>query len=123
MKALSIKQPWAWLIVNGYKDIENRQWYTNYRGRIYIHAPKQVDDTGWSFIKERIDSATFNFLYYDCPLVRGCLIGEAEITECVSGCDSPWFVGKYGFVLANPKEFVNNIPWKGQLGLFEVDLS
>ena len=31
--ALSIRQPWAWLIVNGYKDIENRDWKTHYRGR------------------------------------------------------------------------------------------
>jgi len=38
MRALSVKQPWAWLIVNGYKKIENRNWPTSFRGRIYIHA-------------------------------------------------------------------------------------
>ena len=38
MKALSIKQPWASLIAHGIKDIENRTWKTNFRGRIYIHA-------------------------------------------------------------------------------------
>src|SRR5436189_5084024 len=38
MKALSVRQPWAWLIVNGYKDIENRDWATKRRGRIWIHA-------------------------------------------------------------------------------------
>lgn len=38
MKALSIKQPWASLIAQGIKDIENRTWKTSYRGRIYIHA-------------------------------------------------------------------------------------
>ena len=40
MKALSIRQPWAWLIVNGHKDIENRQWRTHFRGKIYVHAAK-----------------------------------------------------------------------------------
>jgi len=38
MKALSVRQPWAWLIVNAYKDIENRDWATKLRGRIWIHA-------------------------------------------------------------------------------------
>jgi len=40
MKAISIRQPWAWLIVNGYKDIENRSWPTKFRGRVLIHASK-----------------------------------------------------------------------------------
>ncbi|WP_206002040.1 ASCH domain-containing protein [Paraburkholderia aromaticivorans] len=38
MKALSIRQPWAWLIVKGHKDIENRTWSTRFRGRVLIHA-------------------------------------------------------------------------------------
>ena len=40
MKALSIRQPWAWLILNAGKDIENRSWYTSVRGRVLIHASK-----------------------------------------------------------------------------------
>jgi hypothetical protein len=40
MKALSIRQPWAWLIVKGYKDIENRTWATKLRGRVFVHASK-----------------------------------------------------------------------------------
>ena len=40
--ALSIRQPWAWLIVNGYKDIENRDWPTKFRGRMLVHAPRRV---------------------------------------------------------------------------------
>ncbi len=43
MKALSIMQPWAWLIVNGHKDIENRNWPTRFRGPVYIHAGKKID--------------------------------------------------------------------------------
>lgn len=38
MKALSIRQPWAWLIVNGHKDIENRSWPTRFRGKFLVHA-------------------------------------------------------------------------------------
>ena len=43
MKALSIKQPWAWLIVNGFKDIENRTWRTKIRGEFLIHAGIEAD--------------------------------------------------------------------------------
>ncbi|WP_229215634.1 ASCH domain-containing protein [Duganella sp. CY15W] len=45
MKALSIRQPWAWLIVNGYKDIENRSWSTNVRGKVLVHASKGAPAT------------------------------------------------------------------------------
>ena len=44
MKALSIRQPWAWLIVAGYKDVENRTWATDFRGRIYVHAGQRYDN-------------------------------------------------------------------------------
>ena len=38
MKVIVIRQPWAWLIVNGYKDVENRTWVTRYRGMLLIQA-------------------------------------------------------------------------------------
>ena len=44
LKAPSIRQPWAWLIVNGYKDIENRDWTTNFRGRVYVHTGVSKSD-------------------------------------------------------------------------------
>jgi hypothetical protein len=43
MKALTIKQPWATLIMTGAKDVENRLWHTNFRGRIAIHSSKKMD--------------------------------------------------------------------------------
>jgi|ERR1039458_8111645 hypothetical protein len=45
LKAISIRQPWAWLIVNGYKDVENRIWAANVRGRVLIHAGASKSDT------------------------------------------------------------------------------
>ena len=38
MKCLSILQPWAWAIIHGGKDVENRTWRTAYRGPLLIHA-------------------------------------------------------------------------------------
>jgi hypothetical protein len=44
--ALSVRQPWAWAIVSGYKDVENRSWPTNYRGTLFIHAGQRLDRAG-----------------------------------------------------------------------------
>jgi len=44
MKTLSVKQPWAYLLCAGIKDIENRTWKTNYRGRVFIHASAKPDN-------------------------------------------------------------------------------
>ena len=63
MKALSFKQPWAWLVAVGIKEVENRTWWLhmppllNYPAiprRIYVHASKALDDTGWDFIRGRV---------------------------------------------------------------------
>ena len=43
IKVLSVRQPWAWLICAGFKDVENRSWKTSYQGRLYIHAGKSFD--------------------------------------------------------------------------------
>ena len=43
MKVLSVRQPWAWAIIHGGKDVENRNWDTKFRGRLAIHAGKQFD--------------------------------------------------------------------------------
>ena len=55
-------------------------------------------------------------------LERGGVIGSVEIADCVEESDSPWFFGKYGFVLRDPKPLPFT-PWKGQLGFFDVPLS
>ena len=43
MKVLSIRQPWAWLIMTGLKDVENRTWNTDFRGQFAIHASRKFD--------------------------------------------------------------------------------
>jgi len=116
MKALSVRQPFALLIVAGIKDIENRSWPTKYRGRILIHAAKKVDTEAMK---------KFDMLQYMTDAInhyRGGIIGEVEIVDCVEESNSPWFEnGCYGFVLKNAKkrEF---IPLRGKLGIFDVDI-
>ena len=111
MKALSIQQPWAWAILNG-KDIENRSWYTPVRGRILIHAGKKLDYDGVMFLQTMNVIAPKNL-----PL--GGIVGSVELVDCVTKSDSPWFFGKYGFVLKNPVE-LPFVQYRGQLGFFDV---
>ncbi len=118
MKALSIRQPWAWLIINGHKRIENREWYASYRGPLLIHASKTFDDD-WAFwfIESRFPQIVLP-QRHEYPL--GAIVGEVNLVKCVSDWDSRWFVGPYGFVLEDPVAYPKPIPYRGSLGLFDV---
>ena len=112
MKAISIRQPWAALIVAGIKDIENRSWSTNYRGKLLVHASKKFDKGGWSLAKRfNVPQSMLDY--------RGGIIGEMEIVDCVKESNSDWFEGPYGFVLKNAK-FLPFKSCKGKLGIFEA---
>lgn len=116
MKALSILQPWAWLIANGHKDIENRVWRTNYRGGFLVHAGKR-----WG-AEQRADVAFVRAEFPQIPLPEsfdlGGLVGQARIVDCVEDHGSPWFNGPFGFVIAgaSPLPFT---PCKGMLNFFD----
>jgi len=122
MKTLSIRQPWAWLIATGYKDIENRSWPTDFRGRIYIHASRTLDRSGLVAIISyhmNISQDVQDALSHKTQWEHGVIIGEVGIVDCVTQSSSPWFTGPYGFVLANPVLYDEPISCKGKLGLFE----
>lgn len=128
MLALSIRQPWAWAILRAGKDIENRDWPTKVRGRVLIHASKGMTQDEWADGFETIRSAGREDpreLYLNFPsfyaIERGGIVGEVEIVDCVDESESPWFFGRYGFVLRNPKP-LPFVPYKGRLGFFEVAL-
>lgn len=93
MKALSIKQPWASLIAHGIKDIENRTWKVNFRGKIFIHA--SAKEAGSVLDLLNVDQSkkwndylnTLNTIP-DKPV--SAIIGEVEIIDCVIGHESIW---------------------------------
>lgn len=116
MKALSIRQPWAWLIVQGFKPVENRNWSTKVRGEILVHAGKEVDR---NFPYEIWEQVIGRKIPRDLPL--GCIVGKVKIVRCVTVMESPWFFGRYGFLLAEPVQFDVPTPWRGKLGFFDVD--
>ncbi len=120
-KALSVRQPWAWAIIHGGKDIENRSWQAVDRGdmqplRIAIHASKGMT-------RDEYESA-HDFMRafgIQCPrpdeLVRGAIIGSVTVTSIVKESESPWFIGPRGLVLADP-EPCPIIAASGMLGYF-----
>ena len=105
MKILSIRQPWAYLITRGSKDIENRSWPTKYRGPFLVHASLNIDKIGCS--EHGLDPDT---------LQTGGIVGMAEIVDCVQADRSKWFEGPYGFVLKN-RRALPFVKWTGALGL------
>ena len=88
MKALSIRQPWAWLIVNGYNDIENRTWSTDFRGRVYVHTGRKIKSVD---IPEQRDYITESVIILPEEPPLGAIVGVATITDSVDCSSSPWF--------------------------------
>jgi hypothetical protein len=132
--ALTIRQPWATLIISGGKNIENRTWRTHYRGPILIHAGLYDDEAEteaamhlvrdrqievpavpWMMTAEGSNASLLD--WHDQP--RGGIIGVVDLVDCVPMHDSPWFIGPWGFVLANPRP----LPFfacRGKQGFFQV---
>ena len=118
--ALSIRQPWAWLIVNGHKDIENRVWRTAFRGRVYIHASATMTREDYFACTLFISQMRTSWrLPAADQLERGGIVGAATITDCVTESDSPWFTGDYGLVMRDAKPLPFR-PCKGMLKFFRV---
>ncbi len=125
MKVLSIKEPWASLIINGYKEYEFRSWKTKYRGKILIHTSKGID-------KKSID----RFKCYELEYKYGVIIGEAKLIDCIK-VDEKFrnnlinensivysksiYVEKYAWHLTNIKKYDKPIEISGHLGLWEYN--
>jgi hypothetical protein len=119
--ALSVRQPSAWAILHGGKDIENRTLGAIRAGRmepgrICIHAATGMREAEYRYIALRMAE-----IGVACPdpadLVRGAIIGTVEVTGIVTDSDSPWFGGAAGLALRDPRP-VTPIPAKGALGYF-----
>ncbi len=125
-KCLSLKQPYAELLVSGKKTIEVRKWNTKFRGQFFVHASKNINEEACKRLK--IDQA---------KLVTGAIVGEANLYNVISyrtknsflkdinkhfassNYDNP----KYGFMVNQAKRLVTPIPIRGKLGFFNVDMT
>lgn len=120
--ALSIKQPFAWLIASGYKYIENRNWYTRYRGSFFIHAGKQIDKEGLEWVKEMIRAGKIPSIALPDAFDTGGFVGRGKVIDCIESSDSPWFVGSYGFVISDTYP-IKLVPYPGRLSFFNIPLA
>jgi hypothetical protein len=137
MKALSLRNPWAWLLLrpditdpaerdiarssHRIKDIENRDWHTKERGWVLVHASATMTRGDYETAQIHADSLAIELPPF-ADLPRGGIVGAFFISACVPGHSSPWFFGDFGFVItqSRPLPFT---PCKGKLGFFTPDVS
>ena len=123
MKALSIRQPWAWLIVQGFKDVENRERRCAHRGPLLIHAASWITPADYEACRIFVAGFSFDIVLPAIDdLPRGGIVGQVVLLDCVNLDPIPWFTGPYGYVLADARP-CDLIRWRGMPGLFEVDLA
>ena len=127
MKVLTIKQPWATLIMQGNKRYEFRSWQTKYRGDLLIHAGKGID-------KETMKRLS-KYLPKELPV--GKILGKVTLIDCIK-CDDDFkgkclkenkdvyaistFIEKFAWQLENAEVFDEPIEAKGKLSLWEYDI-
>jgi hypothetical protein len=130
MKALSFKQPIAWLIAHGYMQVDDRTWGTPYRGPILIHASKGLYQEYYDYIKQHSgiplpakDKLEYGGVVGMAKLVLSCR--PQELSPSLSPQQRAQFkgipAGTFGFLFeqANPVPFM---PCAGKLGIFELDV-
>lgn len=143
MRILTVRQPWAWAIIHGGKDVENRvrNIAGDYRGPVAIHAAKVNDVEAWAAMGRTNLAAYGRAMSVPESLIGGAIIGVVDIVDvhvarpAASGrlvdwaehtkpgelC-SPWAEWDvHHLVLANPRALDEPIPYKGALGLRHLD--
>ncbi len=137
MLALTVNQPWPWLIAHKWKPVENRSWLTNFRGQFLLHAGRNYDDAAMHAMLSGKHPVTGHALtprlhqhfamdWKEKKIATGGIVGVATLMECLhindpiaSAYKSDWFVGPYGFLLkdAQPLPFA---PLRGAQKFFSV---
>ena len=127
IKVLTIKQPWATLIMQGYKRFEFRSWQTKYRGDLLIHAGKGIDKEAIKRLEK----------YLPDELPTGKILGKVTLVDCIKM--SPEFKEEllkenrdiytkssfqenYGWQMDNVQVFKEPIEAKGHLSLWEYNI-
>ena len=120
---VSIQQPWAWAIVHGPKRIENRTWYTDYRGPLLIHTGKsreRLGDFGDDYAETGFTEPA------ESEMAFGAIIGVCDLVEClkyeVVKLDvkrDPFAEGPWCWMLENVRP-MKPVQYPGQQGIFRV---
>lgn len=128
-KALSVRQPDAWLQVNGIKTCENRSWNTKHRGTLVIHAgAKPMTEDDWVFLREVCTDMEIEAPAPDDLHIRsGGLVGAVYLAEVTATPDPDWEGGWWdgeslAWLLDGAQLIIEFVSMKGRLGLFDVEL-
>jgi hypothetical protein len=130
MRALTVCQPYASLIVGGSKRVENRRWPTRYRGPLLIHAGKS---TAWL---DRWAAGVPADIPLPDPLPMGAIVGQVEVVTCLSIEEvvgsrrghlawldrHPHAEGPWCWILQRPEQYAVPIPYRGSQGIFDVGM-
>lgn len=146
MRAITILEPWASCIAVGAKNVENRSFYTSYRGPLLIHTSRRIDYDAafdgrvraalWPHLSTAEARSALN------DLDKGVIIAVAELVDVHEAATIPTLLGDSGtccepwgerlhvgstvrtaqhLVLANVRRLANPVPAKGALGLWRPD--
>lgn len=139
MRALTVQQPWAWAIVHGGKDVENRTQAWSYRGPLAIHAGARISERGLRTVPgiaaaEQLVDPDLVREEMAGALVTGAVIGVVDLVDVHTAvdqcCESWWAETSYDehgghtrrdvvhLVLERPRALAQPIPCKGRLGLW-----
>lgn len=131
MKALTIWEPWASLIILGVKIYETRGWSTNYRGPLIIHSSVRWSPGQREFTEDLIH---VGLLPNDWKPVMGCILGKTQLVDVVmtgefirGGLDpiemtlGDFSVGRFAWKMENPIRLPSPILHRGRQGLWNVD--
>jgi hypothetical protein len=119
---LTVRQPWAASIfwADPPKDIENRPWRTTHRGRLLIHAGWRPDP-GW---ERSPQAAVIAAIPEELRALRGVILGEVTLVDCIRGSVSPWAAGRdnrWRWVLTDPRPWDVPVPAVGRLRLWTYE--
>jgi hypothetical protein len=136
MKCLSVMQPWASLILGGFKKYETRSWKTSYRGPLLIHASKRLPLYNADLVLKEPFLSTLDRMGYKNPkdLPIGMILGRVHLDDCIPTSEllekhmiqeleysfGDYSPGRYGWLVTNPTPLVVPLEYTGKLGLFDV---
>ena len=142
LRILTIRQPWAWAIIHGGKNVENRSRNIagNYRGPVAIHAGRAFDimdlatpEIVGAVFAARLEYGTGDPRTFKQSSPRGAIIGVVDLVDVhmneidpwaeppITGCSAWAEPNVHHLVLENPRALATPIPFKGALGLRKLD--
>lgn len=127
LRLLSVRQPYAFLLVAGKKQFETRSWRTHYRGWVAIHAGLQLAPGGMRALRDLWRRC--QFIGEAPPFTRGAIVGLARLDAVSPTTDSrlrptrrerllgDWTDGRFAWRMSMPMGLRKPIPYRGRLGI------